>query len=187
MRYLLAHFITAVCFEWDDIIGPWNDNLSLQFSSERVSGKLMLALRLKQVYCSRKGISRIASAQQATIKSIKANGNAARETMCIAQWAMHGQLLLPADEETLDKLARVSHSSIASHNWDEYISPPTPTPTSVPIGRKKLRGKGCNYLQESSSSLWVYHLNSCKNSLCKSHVLSDTLVKGEMDFLTLKH
>lgn len=111
--------------------------------------------------------------------------------MCIAQWAMHGQLLLPADEETLDKLARVSHSSIASHNWDEYISlslslpPGFPLFTSVLIGRKRLRGKGYNYLQESSSNLWVSHLNSCKNSLCKSNFFSDTLVKGEMDFFLI--
>ncbi len=46
---------------------------------------------------------------------------------------------------------------------------------SVLIGRKRLGGKGCNYLQESSNNLWVSHLNSCKKA-CVSHILYQTLL-----------
>lgn len=110
--------------------------------------------------------ARTASAQRATIKGIKANGNAMRETMRIAQWAMHGQLLLPADEETLDKLAKVSHSSFAPRPAIEMNSFFFffPLFRSALICREKLGGKGCNYSRDSSSGLWVSHLITCKNS-----------------------
>ncbi len=59
---------------------------------------------------------------------------------------------------------------------------------SVLIGRKMLGGKVCYYLQESSSNLWVSHLNSCKKS-CVSHILyqTHTLVQGYVYMYIYRH
>lgn len=181
MRHLLAHFITAVCFEWDDIIGLWNDNLFSQFSSERVSGKLMLVLRLAQEYCSHRGISGgpycLSSASNYKRHQSKRECSAwdhvhrsmshAWPIIVARRWGNTGQT---SESEAFQH-------RILQLRWILFFPGFFPIFRSLLIGRKRPGGKGCNYLQGSSSSLWVPYLNSCKNSLCKSHRYSCARLK----------
>lgn len=142
----------------------------------------MLVLRLEQEYCSQRGISGgpycLSSASNYKRHQSKRECSAwdhvhrsmshAWPIIVARRWGNTGQT---SESEPFQHC-------IPQLRWIHFFPLGFPLFTSVLIGRKGLGRKGCNYLQESSSNLWVSHLN--KNNFFKSHILSDTFVQGEI-------